>query len=639
MKLKYRAEIDGLRALSIIPVIFFHCNISFFSGGYLGVDIFFVISGFLITSIIIDDIQENKFSLIYFYERRCRRILPALFFTLIITYFISFYYLNPINLVNYSKSAISSLAFFSNFYFWKQLGYFAVKADYLSLLHTWSLSIEEQFYLFFPLLLICLTKAKVRLIFLLVIIFCISLFLSNFASNFDLSYPFVKKFDQWDFFNATTQTSFFFSITRVWELILGSVVALMYKNKIFYIEKKITLISFIILILGFIFFTKNTPHPGIITFLYLMNVCILILDSSENSYVNKILKTNIMNSIGKMSYSLYLIHVPILVYMRLSHENLITAFDKFLFITIIFLVSYFSYKYIEIPFRKKNYISKKYFFYIIAFFFLIIGTINIITINKDGFDNRFLYVKKIFPNYSLNNNKNYKERTEYLKLKNKLFQNNKKKKILIVGNSHAEDWFFILDQYTKKINKNLEINYYRDYEFSKITKTNSEFLTKLENSKLFKKADLILISNSFLNEAHFIGLDILTNFILNYSKKIIIMNNSPEFNSPVSDPVFRCITKINRNNLNFNSCGKYLFNIINPDVFQRNLKLEKFSKSKNIILLDKFSLFCDKNSKFCSPLLPDGKKIFWDSNHITINAAKSLTTKISNLSFLEKLDE
>lgn len=154
--IKYRKDIDGLRALAVLSVIFFHLDISFFKSGFLGVDIFFVISGYLITSIIIRDLQEGRFSLKNFYLRRARRILPALIAVLVFSSFFAWLVLLPAELRQFAKTMVSALASLSNIYFYNSLsfGYFASDASIIPLLHTWSLGIEEQFYFFWPVMLI-----------------------------------------------------------------------------------------------------------------------------------------------------------------------------------------------------------------------------------------------------------------------------------------------------------------------------------------------------------------------------------------------------------------------------------------------------------------------------------------------------
>ena len=152
MHYTYRKDIDGLRALAVLPVIFYHAGFKLFSGGFVGVDIFFVISGYLITNIILKDLSEKKFSIINFYERRARRILPALFTVILATSLLSYIFLTKSELGFYFQSVIATVFFFSNFYFWKNAPYFNSESELQPLLHTWSLSIEEQFYIVFPII-------------------------------------------------------------------------------------------------------------------------------------------------------------------------------------------------------------------------------------------------------------------------------------------------------------------------------------------------------------------------------------------------------------------------------------------------------------------------------------------------------
>jgi peptidoglycan/LPS O-acetylase OafA/YrhL len=151
--MKYRKEIDGLRSLAVLPVILFHAGINYFRGGFVGVDIFFVISGYLITSILLTDIQGGEFRLRAFYERRARRILPALFLVMGTSWILSWFILFPSDMTSFSKSLSGASGFFANIFFWKSSGYFDTSNDLKPLLHTWSLSLEEQFYFLFPLFL------------------------------------------------------------------------------------------------------------------------------------------------------------------------------------------------------------------------------------------------------------------------------------------------------------------------------------------------------------------------------------------------------------------------------------------------------------------------------------------------------
>ena len=215
MKLYYRPEIDGLRAIAVVSVILYHAQISFqnyqlFKGGFIGVDIFFVISGYLITSIILKEIfTTGEFKFIYFYERRIRRILPALLIVMLASLPFAWIYLTPISIIDFSKSVLYSLGFSSNFYFHYSGQQYGVESSYLKpFIHTWSLSIEEQYYILFPLIVIFIIKFfKKYLIHTLVFIFITSLILADWGSK---NYP---------------SLNFYILPTRGWELLAGSILA------------------------------------------------------------------------------------------------------------------------------------------------------------------------------------------------------------------------------------------------------------------------------------------------------------------------------------------------------------------------------------------------------------------------------
>ena len=220
--LTHREEIDGLRAIAVIPVIFYHAGLRmYFSGGYVGVDIFFVISGYLITSLILSECEEGNFSLINFYERRCRRILPALFLILFLSSVCAYHLMLPEQLKEFGETLLSILFFGSNIYFWwKDDGYFSQLSDLNPLVHTWSLAVEEQFYLIFPIVCYLLHRNKLRLTVVLVVVSGLSLVLSQWGGNVK-----TKNIDQFQMFSQHPLASFYLPIGRIWELLLGSLLA------------------------------------------------------------------------------------------------------------------------------------------------------------------------------------------------------------------------------------------------------------------------------------------------------------------------------------------------------------------------------------------------------------------------------
>jgi peptidoglycan/LPS O-acetylase OafA/YrhL len=372
MTLDYRKEIDGLRALAIMPVIFFHAGFEVFNKGFVGVDIFFVISGYLITTLIIKNLINNNFSIKFFFERRARRILPALYLVMIATIPLSWILLSRDELSSYLKSLTAASFFLSNFFFWKEIPYFASEADLKPLLHTWSLSIEEQFYIFFPFLLILIWKFKKELIiYVLQIIFAVSLFLCFWSLT------------------KAPNANFYFTLTRIWELCIGAIVAyLIIKNRFNFsrvLNNILSLSGFIIIIYSIFF--NNFRIIQIPTAVFpVIGSTLIIIFANKDTLIGKVLSIKIFVGIGIISYSLYLWHYPIFAFIK-NYSNEINLQLKFLIIIISFLLSIFSYKFIEKPFRNKNIISLKSFINLMScmtLFFIIFSFLTFDYFEKHG---------------------------------------------------------------------------------------------------------------------------------------------------------------------------------------------------------------------------------------------------------------
>ena len=349
MHYTYRKDIDGLRALAVLPVIFYHAGFKLFSGGFVGVDIFFVISGYLITNIILKDLSEKKFSIINFYERRARRILPALFTVILATSLLSYIFLTKSELGFYFQSVIATVFFFSNFYFWKNAPYFNSDSELQPLLHTWSLSIEEQFYIVFPIIMILLFRYFKRFIPQFLIIFLILSFsFCVWASNF-----------------TSGNLNFYFTLSRGWELALGSILSIYLGKKKIEIKKNrfSNLFSFLGLFLIFfsVFtFNKESTFPGILSLIPTTGASLIIIYGNKSGFAKKILTNQVFVFIGLVSYSFYLWHQPLLAFGSLFFENFNTIL-KIAAILISFLLSIFSWKYVEQAFRKKDKINLQIF--------------------------------------------------------------------------------------------------------------------------------------------------------------------------------------------------------------------------------------------------------------------------------------
>ena len=202
--MKYRPEIDGLRGIAILAVVL--CHMQLLAGGFLGVDIFFVISGYLITSIIIQDLDQNKFSFIKFYDRRARRILPTLFIVVLSSIVAGWYIMSPLQLKNLAQSVISVMLFASNYFFWKKTGYFDEAAEVTPMLHTWSLSVEEQFYILFPFIVFLIWRyARKYLAHIIILCLFISLLHTQIICS---DYP---------------KANFYLLSSKIWELMAGDI--------------------------------------------------------------------------------------------------------------------------------------------------------------------------------------------------------------------------------------------------------------------------------------------------------------------------------------------------------------------------------------------------------------------------------
>jgi peptidoglycan/LPS O-acetylase OafA/YrhL len=496
MKLTYRPEIDGLRAIAVGAVILYHAQITIlghqpFKGGFIGVDIFFVISGYLITSIILKELlTTGSFSFKHFYERRIRRILPALLFVMLVSLPFAWIILLPNSLIDFSKSILYSLGFSSNFYFhYSGQAYGAADGLLKPFLHTWSLSVEEQFYILFPIvLLIIFQYFRKYFIHILILGFILSLGLADRVSRNDPS------------------LNFYVLPTRGWELLAGSILAyfevtLGHRGK----NKTLNLIlpSFGLFLIGhsILFFNDKMFHPSFYTLSPIIGVCLIIWFSNKNELITKILSTKLFVGIGLISYSLYLWHYPIFAFVKITELVTGNMTFKLLLIPILLICSVISYYFIEKPLRNtKN--SIKNIFILIFISSLILISYNLYVIYNNGVKNR---LPELFQ-------KNLSERNV------NFHQKDNTQKIVLIGDSHSNSLEFNLNEKIKKKDFSLfrfsTHMYLTDfnYVFKKTGKLDERFINSnikidnflKENSNLiivfFQRWTLKLLETHFDNE-------------------------------------------------------------------------------------------------------------------------------------------
>ncbi len=377
----YRPEIDGLRTIAVLAVIIYHAQFllngsTFLKGGYIGVDVFFVISGYLISRIIFKEIDKtNTFSYLNFYIRRIRRIIPVLFLVMIVSTILAWFILIPSRYIEFSKSIIYSIAFCSNIFF-NHAGqnYGAEGTDLSPFLHTWSLSLEEQFYIFFPpFILFCCKKLKKKVLLAIVLVIVFSFFFSIWYTN------------------TNPSASFYYLTSRTWELLAGTLIAYLevkkYKKPNIKKPSLLTLTGLILLVVSFFIFDKNTAHPGFLTLIPIVGTCLIIYIADGQDIVSKLLSTKLFVSIGLISYSLYLWHQPFFAFARMTYHNL-GNLEKVYLIILTFIFSLISYFAIEKTCRYKNIISHKWLFSILALLTITLLWYHNRAIRKNGFVDR-----------------------------------------------------------------------------------------------------------------------------------------------------------------------------------------------------------------------------------------------------------
>jgi peptidoglycan/LPS O-acetylase OafA/YrhL len=388
----YRREIDGLRALAVVPVILFHAGFRAFSGGYVGVDVFFVISGYLITTLILAERAQGTFSLAGFYERRARRILPALFVVMAACLPAAWLWLSPADMKAFAASLVAVSLFASNVLFYSESGYFAPDAELKPLLHTWSLAVEEQFYVLFPLFLLAAWRLGRRwTIALLAVVALLSLALAQSGA-----------------FHSPAAT-FLLLPSRVWELLTGALVA-------FYVQLRpapagherpnpwpgeIAGAAGVAMILSGVFlFDKETPFPSLYALLPVVGTALVILFAHPPTAAGRVLGSRALVGIGLISYSAYLWHQPLFAFAR--HRSLEEP-GRILLLALAFvsvLLGYLSWKFVETPFRnRKRFSRNEVALYAVlgSSAFVVLGVIGY---RSNGFEERFTSDERAILSYT-----------------------------------------------------------------------------------------------------------------------------------------------------------------------------------------------------------------------------------------------
>lgn len=332
--MKYRPEIDGLRAVAVIPVVLFHAGFEVFSGGFVGVDVFFVISGYLITTILLGDLDRGDFSILKFYERRARRILPALFVVILFCLPFARAWMLPSQVADFAQSLVAVALFASNILFWWESGYFDTAAEEKPLLHTWSLSVEEQFYVLFPVFLFLIWRLGPKKIFWTMAVICA---LSLATSEIGWRYK--------------PEANFYFAPTRAWELLSGAMAAMIIRRRGVRRSDPAALAGLLAILFSIFVYDDTVPFPSLYALPTVIGTLLLILHGTPDTLTGRLLSLKPVLWIGLISYSVYLWHQPLLAFARIRYvgEPPPALMGSLALLSI--GIGYLSWRFVEQPFR------------------------------------------------------------------------------------------------------------------------------------------------------------------------------------------------------------------------------------------------------------------------------------------------
>jgi peptidoglycan/LPS O-acetylase OafA/YrhL len=614
--LKYRADIDGLRAVAVLSVIIFHINAMWLPGGFLGVDIFFVISGYLITTIIHQKITDNCFSFAEFYSHRMKRILPAFFTVIVSCLLVGYFLLLPNSFNDLGKSAFSTLFFASNVYFSKAAGGYFAANDTLPLLHTWSLAVEEQYYFVWPIILITLLKCKISpsgLIKSMIIVAVISFTGATYLAVVDTPLA------PWNYYMLPS---------RAGELLVGSILAVQLNNgRALRNNKYWGIIGSLFIILSFILVNGHSIFPGINALWACLGTAFIIY-SKPNNLINRALSIKQLTYIGRISYSLYLWHWPVLAFMRYidpnnQQQHAFSALEVLFIIALTWLLAHLTYLLVECKTRTTKMNFTKTFVFYLTVPSTVVFIAFLILYKSNGMPLRFgdngAELTYHTPNGICSTTK---ERGC------KLTSGKDNLTIALVGDSHAqffESFMLLLGQ-----ENNITVKDYASQNCAPAKPTSlmasagpsCEKARKALNKNI-KTTDVVIIVarwewsffTTFDNKVNGAVDDYynkLKNEIIKLKaqgiKKVILVKQVPKYKQDLKKSLLPM-----HNELNYEIDGLYQ---------QANNEITQIAKETGSFIIDFTPIFC--NEKVCSPFDDQGTTLYYDNNHLNVHGAKWL---------------
>lgn len=611
-----------------MPVILFHAGVGAFSGGYVGVDIFFVISGYLIASIILADLSEGRFSLLEFYERRARRILPALFFIAILCIPFAWWLLLPGDLQNFAQSLVAVATFSSNILFWLESGYFDTAADLKPLLHTWSLAVEEQYYLFFPILLAILWKGGMRWVWTAMGVL--------FAVSFAIS--------AWGVENSPVAT-FYLLPTRGWELLAGVCIALAMKGELpghlrnRTLNDALSISGLLLIAVAILAFDEQTAFPGPSALLPVAGTAMVILFAQHGTLVQGLLSTRILVGVGLISYSAYLWHHPIFAFAKYRSVDALSDATTAILFLMTWPLAYASWRYVERPMRNRRFLTRNTILTFSAVGVAALAALGFYGHVSGGMPSRLdarqapmyealeLARKERIQNI-LSGTCHFNEKGAFRKLGDFVDHwscrspktESGRPEILVFGDSHSADKAFALRQAGISISQLGGSNCPLVPEF--VTPISRHCVAILELAKSLNGPDLILLSGRFteslLTETY---LEAIGRFWAGSAGKVVLFSPMPDFSVPLKETLIY---------------GKAR----SAPSFAREQKffevLEHVTLPENFVVVKTSALWCPDAQAAGLCAVHDGTNwLMTDADHLSAAGATSFGLQVANHGILQ----
>lgn len=617
----YRPDIDGMRALAVVLVMLYHADVQGFHGGYIGVDVFFVISGFLITRLLIDELRGGRFSMMHFYERRARRILPALFVMILLIIPPSVWFMVPFQVEDFGQSIVAVTVFASNFLFWRESGYFEAEADQKPLLHTWSLANEEQFYIIFPVILIILwrlSRGGIRPIlasFLLVGLG--SLIFAQYASS---TYPLAN---------------FYLLPGRVWELLAGSICAVLIDRGKYVAFPGATGLGVLMITFSAFFFTAETPFPSLYTLIPVLGTMLVILNAMRGEIAVKLLSSGPMRGIGLISYSAYLWHMPLLAFLSIRFFGDTPLWMRVAAVAIALPIAYLSWLLVEKPCRDRERVS----IVKLAVLGMIVVTpalaFGIGAHIHSGY--RDIYLARLSPEaarFALDRDAEVEARRPVLEQAiagaDISFDINGSRRVLILGDSVSVDLFVALQRQTGMAaqfrRQRLDDTCFPTFLDGIGSERCLEEVADLRASGLIEQADEIVLAANWDAQTWPYGMSFAEQFAS--PERLVSIQGLAVF-TDLASISFRLGEVEDR-------IPSFLYQNLRSRFITVNDNLEAaLSGKEHARYLDKLELLCNRAAQSCDMLAPSGRPMIYDSAHFTLEAIDVFGDRIRESGWFE----